>query len=809
MSPADVIVISSTEHPSTYTPQQRAYSSEKLFDYSPRSSSPLSLVSPTELVRHTSRSKHFPSPSEKRASSRRKTNKEPKGGTRKDGAASIDDQEETKEDKPKRRGRKPSNKTKGPEGLEPAIAAPEESVAKTTAKPKKTRANNGTKRGEIGNKKLKGKVVKKDDADVEKRKKVASRSTASSKTQDHTDGQSGLEEAGLHLEGAMSRRLDWTPPKDTCNPVIELDDECSPGNIGEPTNGVGFGGLLSGYNFNGTASEASRDIPHVSDEGGPTKRRRIEVCYKGLISVPLRCSTHADFLKLVTSRGAPSSKSNQGKTSSEDNSHGSAQQDKKKPKKQPKKLNTLTARVTARYITDDMDDTIENGTEEHEPVRRRKSKAKSKDSEFMVLSPEAAAKALDDQDLVFGTCSQLEREDSPTSLRDIQMAIHASEASMSQEHQSRSSQKVGSSSAVSRFTAPRNLWSVAARDSDGLLVQEEVLDMTDPSDGSQVPSKSHFSHKEAGRRQRLECFELEDEHEDTPREEISISKSGSVEPRKPPAPSQTGFNGVQNGKGASKVVESQPMPQYSGFTDAELSGQIATYGFKPLKSRQKMIDLLQKCWESKHGSASKSGQADKPKDLSNGPTEKSTLSQPEKKTPKTTKSKAKSKPQAPSEDAPKTDTSTTASKRKPVTRKQPNKTKRSAPTREVEEIEDSEDETILSPSRVQSRYISHPTTDCQSLPISTNPSKRGSLADLGTQITKAVRVQPRLSSSGRAHPSWHEKILMYDPIILEDFASWLNTEGLGFVGEDREVGAGFVREWCESKGICCCWKKEG
>lgn len=69
---------------------------------------------------------------------------------------------------------------------------------------------------------------------------------------------------------------------------------------------------------------------------------------------------------------------------------------------------------------------------------------------------------------------------------------------------------------------------------------------------------------------------------------------------------------------------------------------------------------------------------------------------------------------------------------------------------------------------------------------------------------KAVRAQPRMSSFASG-PSWHEKILMYDPIVLEDFAAWLNTEGLGLVSEDREVGVGFLRQWCESKGVCCCF----
>ena len=143
----------------------------------------------------------------------------------------------------------------------------------------------------------------------------------------------------------------------------------------------------------------------------------------------------------------------------------------------------------------------------------------------------------------------------------------------------------------------------------------------------------------------------------------------------------------------------------------------------------------------------------------------------------------------------------------------------------VEEIEDSEDEVIPSPHRLQSRYTigTAETEKQQSLPISpvpTSPSKAHTVSstqnnkveptppELSTQITAAVCAQTRTPGhNGRL--SWHEKILMYDPLILEDFTAWLNTEGLGLVHEDREVGAGFVRTWCESKGICCCYRRIG
>jgi hypothetical protein len=161
----------------------------------------------------------------------------------------------------------------------------------------------------------------------------------------------------------------------------------------------------------------------------------------------------------------------------------------------------------------------------------------------------------------------------------------------------------------------------------------------------------------------------------------------------------------------------------------------------------------------------------------------------------------------------------------------------------VEEIQDSEEEITPSPSQVQKHYTniySKSKTDSQThehtldiltkaLPASpklrkatskasvaksrtTDSSARVSLADISAQITKAVRAQPQLSPlssalGSRSRPTWNEKILMYDPIILEDFTAWLNVEGLGLVGDDREVGTASVREWCESKGVCCCWKK--
>ncbi|KAK4143960.1 uncharacterized protein C8A04DRAFT_36998 [Dichotomopilus funicola] len=66
-------------------------------------------------------------------------------------------------------------------------------------------------------------------------------------------------------------------------------------------------------------------------------------------------------------------------------------------------------------------------------------------------------------------------------------------------------------------------------------------------------------------------------------------------------------------------------------------------------------------------------------------------------------------------------------------------------------------------------------------------------------ITRAIQSAPR--STDPSKPSWHEKMLMYDPIIIEDLAAWLNAGQLDRVGFDEEVTPWEVKEWCASKSV--------
>lgn len=117
------------------------------------------------------------------------------------------------------------------------------------------------------------------------------------------------------------------------------------------------------------------------------------------------------------------------------------------------------------------------------------------------------------------------------------------------------------------------------------------------------------------------------------------------------------------------------------------------------------------------------------------------------------------------------------------------------------------------------------------------------------RITATVKSQPR--STNHRSPSWYEKILLYDPIVLEDFTAWLNRQGITWTVKNavkakksrgrpkKDNGKGdakipaeqteeavestrdgegaeptfeeaevslevwMVQRWCESKSICC------
>lgn len=658
------------------------------------------------------------------------------------------------------------------------------------------------------------------------------------------------EDKELHLDEALRRRMDWTPPRDTSPqivPAVEDEGEVEKGQ-GSNTTG-GFDRLLSDYNY--SAPSTAREIPFNVGGEGPTKRRRIELVDPLLQPYQVY---QADSIGRQPAQGADSSTSDP--------------QPKKKPKG-PKRFTTLTARMTAQYTLHNTNDD-DSATDEIQipgktKSKRSKGQTTEKDTTVTVLSPEAASRSLENQDLIFGTCSQLEREDSPQTLREMQQAFHESESLAFDGRKEIPLAIAMSRGPVSCLTGTRNLWEVAARSIEGSLVQAKSVDDINPTGTTVASKKENTKAKRPVNWEDDDWFDLDyGKPKPTPKKivlpEDTSKPAARALPLDGPEPlaqaNETSANPALNQEMASQ----QPcMPHYSGFTDAELTKQVAAFGFKSVRGRKKMIELLQKCWESKHGYKKSVIVQSQPQPLPQIDRAELSDSTQKQAHSTTTKAKPRSKGKTASAQsassssrhtATRKDTMTTTSSKKTSTMVAKSSHNLPSSYMDIEEIQDSEDEVIPSPSQVQKRYrkilsttsnkTSEPSLDIRTkeptaspmkrkaaaskssvtakalissstAKLKTGPSKRNSLPDLGTQITKAVRSQPQLSplsssSGSRIRPTWHEKILMYDPVILEDFTTWLNVEGLGLVGEDREAHVAAVREWCESKGICCCGK---
>jgi hypothetical protein len=708
------------------------------------------------------------------------------------------------------------------------------------------------------------------------------------------------------------RRLDWTPPKRDPKNTTELGLEEEVFETSFP------GGLLKTFGYEGESagsSFSSRDTEGCP----PTKRRRLDFVDNG----SRKPSNATATLKL-----APASKS-------------SETAPRKRNKSPKKKHTTITGIATARYLGEDQGER-ETGpmhqylaatqardigdSQEPPPDTKRKrapkeTKAKKKPLPTPVLlSPESALKAIDSQDTLFGSASQLARDESPTFIRDTAGATKQSESSFTSTPvptQNTIPSEPGSTTrrgnqGTSRFVKSRNLWATASRDHDNALLQIDTIDLFDSPD-----LRHAFTGKDAmleptasrdrelgslekalptlsgGHLGRLEIpkgsgwLDIDDIGITTPT--AHVMKNTFTQRRTIHVASEPPAKGAKSSLDAGDVHEAerikQPsagdlerqqsapvsagvssltepsrlqMPAFNGFTTGELSNQLKKYGFKPIKKREKMIEVLQSCWEAKHQSktntTSQMAVGDAPGEELEVATHGGILSKvhglatrPTPKVPKKKIPAPRDRSATPAQPAGRKagegdeDTGKTPKQRKKAERnaKEPKNPKASGKrkskasalsTEHVIDISDIEDTTIDKPHNPPSSPpvtsgqagcgIAMQSAACLPTPPLTLPpnisaesdeatprpleSCGSDLPDINSQITDAIRKYvPSPTRDHQRDPTWHEKILMYDPIVLEDLAAWLNTEGLGLIGEDREVSALDVRSWCEMKGVCC------
>ena len=667
----------------------------------------------------------------------------------------------------------------------------------------------------------------------------------------------------LGLDKAITRRRDWTPVEDRNNETVDK----RPGwNSADPyfTNvdlttespaANNLGAHLSNYGYQKIADigAAPPNVAVRSLNGqAPTKRRKLELietpnCPPPEAKVAQKCKSVKKKPQTITEKAtAPylpekppaASPLLQYFTQSTRQYGHSIQVPEAQPKQQP-------VRTPIHKST----------------IKVSKSKAKKANGSKhapLLLPPDEAMKAMKDQNLLFGTSSQLVSDDSPMFVRELQEAIKESE---SESFHVLQDTPIGGStnaayltgSTVLRRQSSRNLWSEAARDSQGSLLEPEVIDLLD-TPSSRDSTRHNVASTSLPGWNRVTKPLVEDTSwtaidgaqplslvRPPPSETATeVDRSESVVPetatvthdalkplprcvaetalrlrpkKRSPEKKKKPSNGKEDSTGR--------MPNYQGFTMDQLSVAISKYGFKPIRGRDSMISLLEKCWESQARLALQSLPPNvnvpglgPPSDQAT--TGKAKATSPAKRKGRSTKvkddstvaegpSKIRTSPPKP-RGRPKKSTLPHAtlisngpeSVANAPTTPPKSKSKRKALT---SEIEDPNPPSTPSPSR---RRSSHSPAWALPLAGSSKPFTTHT-PSLFAKITEAITSLP--PSNDPETLTWHEKILLFDPIVLEDLAAWLNTEGLGRVGIDEEVGPEVVKEWCEGRSVCCLWRQ--
>lgn len=530
-----------------------------------------------------------------------------------------------------------------------------------------------------------------------------------------------------------------------------------------------------------------------------------------------------------------------------------------------------------------------------EPESAAASKGKATVLQFHFPPPEKAQHKMRDQDFLFGTSSQLAREESPETLKYIQQALVESEE-MAFASQTRSPDLNRSPTTTSRLRvahAPHgtslsvipgesNLWSVAARDETqtmfigsprtsfqpGAGYHSLPGPVADPTHSLGVPEPDGSAVDFVTNDNAAEAFTPEPEGFETrssPPRDCSMHDSGFVDISEVEKVHQQVVSDVPTSTKPSKGSTSHDLTGSSPHRPALqsiavngpsltacLSGGLGLATTPPLASPRRSSP------GSKENVLPTAGVVKRPR----GRPRKNTTDAPAMESPKNVTSKAKAKDAPPKKRKASPAKAKKAQPTTPTKAKATPKRKLKSPTgipqpsgswHDIEEISDSEpDLSIPSPKRrtpsVPKPLALSPSPPPVATTTTEDPaglSKSQSHTALFATITRTIRNAPRGNAS---RPSWLEKMLLYDPIVLEDLTAWLVAQGVqpdGSIGhattvdpekdaeaaategtkgkgktkrkkkDETQVEGGadkaalqpwVVQRWCEANSICCLWK---
>ncbi|PBP20769.1 AT hook domain-containing protein [Diplocarpon rosae] len=646
------------------------------------------------------------------------------------------------------------------------------------------------------------------------------------------------------LVEAVRRRVAWTPPPPNVNAQAITPAGVSPFEVDSASadRGQKLSDLLGSYGFS-KAESSITTVKSIAADEVPRKRKLIE-----LVKTSVATAAAAS-----PKQRAPKKKP---RTLTDLATSAYADDQEELPAKPAPLLQYFSLQTTEQATSDGFK--IPPKPRSKSPVKCNTKGKKGSADIPILLSPESALKQVGNQDFVFGTSSQLAREDSPTLLRDLHQAMQASNevehgdpfADCSPEQLLHAVEGRG----VGSLSTSRNLWSAASRDIGGKLENIEIVDLAassptllksasapaapnipmsiqDENDQGFWHDVEEFSQSLSQKAQPIET-QAKDSNIDKNRD-CSISPmppANSVsEPPTPPITKLSTATEIPEASQPSAKPSSKPSktaaklqdlrrPNFEAYTNLQLAKEVASYRFKPIKSRTSMITLLEKCWEGRNRTALASlgtnrnpvatDNTSKPADQAASQKDESPKrprGRPRKNSTSASPSKTKVKsPRKKSENVEHLGMDSDIHLPEIRTPKKPQRK-----SKKIEEILVSNTATTSSPPR---RSVSRKRDKPLALAI---PSSASGVSDdlslilseklLFKHINSAITNAPRSQDSLK--PSWHEKILLYDPIILEDLAIWLNTGALEKAGWDGEVDPKEVKKWCESKSICCLWRE--
>ena len=746
-------------------------------------------------------------------------------------------------------------------------------------------------------------------------------------------------------EAASRRRRSWTPVKDTTKVALPTSRPATAGSEfsdASHTPKLQLTDILGSFGYVANDMQPANSLERETTGEAVTKRRRIELSAPvSVVAAPTKEVSVSSVQKPTKRAKAPKKKaqtitalataafqpakdgSNEDSTVSsffaarKDEAAGQqANDDDPQPTMtKPKKPRKPRAKPTAT-------DAQGASAKPKRASRPQKVKTKFNEADYLpkLYSPTRASIQLKNQDLLFGTSSQLAVDESPSFIRDMQAAIRESEAEpydvgMSQVPlRSQGEASPRSKSFVKVPTAPhgtclsvkqaeRELWCVSCRDSVGGVLRSEKstsgttrVDDGAPGTDQVVVAGALDAQEEPVKEDTIAARVVVDLCDTSPaapapevkkRTESEEAPVGDLqaEPSGPPASSSpllAGQAAVEEDDSWMLLQSDDPEP-VAGLSDATTSRMplsplrasprkmATTHSIfvsssrlrPPLSPLNPNANLFAETILEKHAAFSPSrlfsstatNHARKSRSPSGRPRgrprkDTAAVSPPQQISPKR-RGRPPEQPPLASDPSPHTSKAkkqkTAASASQPLPRSE---------WIDIDEISDSDSPTTPSPPR---RRASASPPAVQPLPLiaAGSPSIKAKAPALAAPAAPALRsgdshwstiretLFPRITSAVKSaphstdpiKPSWWEKILLYDPIVLEDLTAWLNEQGVrveiqrqkakpkkrGRKRKDADAEAEeedvewevhqeelkpwMVQKWCEEKSVCCLWKE--